>query len=332
MLNQQSILITGGSGFFGQNFVRYVLKKYPDIGRVIIFSRDELKHFAMSQDEVFNDPRIEFAIGDIRDLERLKKVSRNVDFIVHAAALKQVSVAEKSPYEFIKTNIIGSHNVIEASIENNVSKVVSISTEKASSPAGLYGATKLCSDKLFTSQHNHSYDNQTTFSVVRYGNVMGSTGSVIPFFLRKREEGKLPITDEKMTRFNITSNECSELVLTALEKSIGGEIFVPKLPSFNITDLSDAISPNALKRIIGIRPGEKLHEEMISTCDASRTIDVGPYFVITPNDSVSYQDHHKGVNVKPGFSYSSESNDDWMTVELIRELIRKHIDPDFEPL
>lgn len=274
-LNNKSILITGGTGSFGKAFTKTVLKKWPNIRRLVIFSRDEQKQFQMAQDYPISQyPMIRFFIGDVRDFERVKRALKGIDYVIHAAAMKHVPIAEYNPSECIKTNIIGAENIINACLETEVEKVVALSTDKAAAPINLYGATKLASDKLFIAANNIRGYNPIKFSVVRYGNVMGSNGSVIPFFLKKRKEGALPITDEKMTRFNISLDEGVQMVLHALETAWGGELFVPKIPSYKVTDVAEAIGPECKKEVIGIRPGEKIHEEMITSSDSYTTYDL----------------------------------------------------------
>jgi UDP-N-acetylglucosamine 4,6-dehydratase (inverting) len=333
MLNNKSILITGGTGSFGKKFVELVLQKFPDVKRLVVYSRDELKQFEMSQiypAEKF--PNVRFFIGDVRDRDRLKRACEGIDTIVHAAALKQVPAAEYNPMECIKTNILGAENVIEAAMTNGVHNVVALSTDKAAAPINLYGATKLCSDKLFIAANNMKGKRDLRFSVVRYGNVMGSRGSVIPFFLDKRKTGILPITDAEMTRFNISLDEGVEMVFYALENAMGGEIFVPKIPSYRITELAKAIAPTCKQIIVGIRPGEKLHEEMITAADSLNTLDAGPYYIILPAGSKLRDVYSQKKNAKPvtpGFCYNSGENEQWLTSEKIRQLIQEHVDPDF---
>ena len=334
-LNNKSILITGGTGSFGKKFIEIILEKFPDIGRVIVYSRDELKQFEMAQ--IFSHEKykaMRYFIGDVRDKERLKRACENVDYIIHAAALKQVPAAEYNPMECIKTNINGAENVIDAALDTNVKKVVALSTDKAAAPLNLYGATKLCSDKLFVAANNMSGSRDLNFSVVRYGNVMGSRGSVIPFFIKKRKEGVLPITDENMTRFNISLEESVDMVLHALEYSWGGEIFVPKIPSYKITDLAEAIGPNCERPVLGIRPGEKIHEEMITSSDSYNTVDAGNYYIILPQTFRYTKEEYMAANnaklVEPGFEYNSGTNTEWVGVEEIRDLIRKYVDPNFK--
>lgn len=330
MLNQKSILITGGTGSFGQAFVKKVLTKCPDIKRIVIYSRDEQKHFQMSQAFPASQfPQIRFFIGDVRDAERLKMAMHEIDYVIHAAAMKHVPIAEYNPMECIKTNIMGAENVINASLKSGVQKVVALSTDKAAAPINLYGATKLVSDKLFIAANNIRGWNPITFCVVRYGNVMGSNGSVIPFFLQKRKENRLPITDVNMTRFNITLADGVDMVLHALETAWGGEIFVPKIPSYKVIDVAEAIGPECEKPVIGIRPGEKIHEEMITSSDSYFTYDLGKYYVILPNQTMGWklEDFIKKFDAKKvpeGFYYNSGTNTEWIGVEEIRLLINEH--------
>lgn len=335
MLNGKSILVTGGTGSFGQKFVEVVLNKYPQVKRLVIFSRDELKQYEMSQNYPESKyPQIRFFIGDVRDAARLKRACEGIDIIVHAAALKHVPIAEYNPMECISTNVIGAENVVRAALDNNVKKVVALSTDKAAAPINLYGATKLCSDKLFIAANNMKGSRELSFSVVRYGNVLGSRGSVVPFFLNKRKEGLLPITHLEMTRFNITLQEGVEMVLHAIDKAWGGELFVPKIPSYRITDVAAAVGPDCRTAVTGIRPGEKLHEEMITKTDSLFTYDCGKYFVITPTipiwDLSQWARAFDAIKVPEGFQYSSGTNDSWLTVPEIRDLIRHHIDPNFK--
>jgi UDP-N-acetylglucosamine 4,6-dehydratase/5-epimerase len=336
MLNNKSLLITGGTGTLGKALVEEVLRKYPKIERLIVYSRDELKQFDMAQKfSEKNYPCMRYFIGDVRDLNRLNRAFEGVDYVIHAAALKQVPAAEYNPTEFIKTNIYGSENIIEACLDNNVLGVVSLSTDKAAAPINLYGSTKLCSDKLFVAANRYKGKRTTFFSVVRYGNVMGSRGSVIPFFIDKRINGELPITDPRMTRFNISLKEGVDMVLWALENSIGGEIFVPKIPSYLITDLAKAISPSAKLINVGIRPGEKIHEEMITKNDSLSTVDLGIYYAILPSffKKNSIKDYMKKFNataVGEDFSYNSGTNKDFLTTQQIVDLIKSNLDPDFE--
>lgn len=338
MLSGKSILVTGGTGSFGKKFVATVLQKFPDVKRVIVFSRDELKQFEMAQQFPSSKyPQIRFFIGDVRDRERLMRALEGVDIVVHAAALKQVPTAEYNPFEAIKTNVIGAQNIIEASLDSGVKKIVALSTDKAAAPINLYGATKLCSDKLFIAANNMIGYHDILFSVVRYGNVIGSRGSVVPFFLEKRKTGVLPITHPEMTRFNISLEEGISLVLFALEHAIGGEIFVPKIPSYRILDLAEAICPHCEKRIVGIRPGEKIHEEMITETDSLSTLELDKHYIIVPNyPFVSFEEtmkkylsYYQAKRVKEGFRYSSGQNTEWLSVEQIREQIRLHVDSNF---
>lgn len=332
MLSGKALLLTGGTGSFGRAFTASVLQRYPDIKRLVIYSRDELKQFEMSQ--VFSDsayPGLRYFIGDIRDKDRLRRALEGIDVVVHAAALKQVPVAEYNPFECIKTNVLGAQNLIEACLDTGVESVVALSTDKAAAPINLYGATKLASDKLFTAANNITGSRNLRFSVVRYGNVMGSRGSVVPFFLARRGSGVLPITDPEMTRFNITLQEGVDMVLWSMENAIGGEIFVPKIPSYRILDVAEAVGPECEKPIIGIRPGEKIHEEMITTSDSFYTIDLGDYYAILPSAGTTspaeYVTHTGGTPVQPGFSYNSGTNERFLTMEELRTLIREHADP-----
>ncbi len=334
MLKAKSILVTGGTGSFAKKFVETILLKYPEIERLVIYSRDELKQYEMAQQwPASRYPQIRFFIGDVRDKERLSRSLEGIDVVIHAAALKHVPAAEYNPFEAIKTNVFGAQNVIETSIDQGVKRVVALSTDKAAAPINLYGATKLCSDKLFIAANNFKGKHDIKFSVVRYGNVMGSRGSVIPFFLEKRKESVLPITDDRMTRFNIVLEEGVKLVLYALQNMWGGEIFVPKIPSYRITDVAEAIAPGAEKRMTGIRPGEKLHEEMITETDALSTIEFDKYFVILPSVPLwnidDFMRKFDGKLCPPGFRYQSGTNPEWLTVEQIRTLIRSHVDPSF---
>lgn len=333
----QSILITGGTGSFGKAFVRSVLDHCPKIKRLVVYSRDELKQFEMAQEFPANQyPALRFFIGDVRDPGRLARAMEGIDTVVHAAALKQVPAAEYNPFEFIKTNVMGAQNVIEACLDNGVRRVVALSTDKAAAPINLYGATKLCSDKLFIAANNFKGERDLRFSVVRYGNVMGSRGSVIPFFLNQAKTGTLPITDSAMTRFNISLDEGVEMVLWALERALGGEILVPKIPSYRISDVAEAIGPNCKQEIVGIRPGEKLHEEMITSSDSPSTIDLGSYYAILGGaqhkNMSEYLHKLKAKKVPAGFAYESGSNPEFLDVEQIRTLIRTNIDAEFKPV
>ena len=338
MLNGKSVLITGGTGSFGKKFVETILKRYPEVKRIVIYSRDELKQFELKQKYPESKyPQLRFFIGDVRDGERLKRACEGVDVIIHAAAIKQVDTAEYNPEECIKTNIHGAQNVINAALQTGVKHVVALSTDKACAPINLYGATKLTSDKLFTAANNISDSKDIKFSVVRYGNVMGSRGSVIPFFIHKRDNGvkELPITDMRMTRFNISLQAGVDLVMYAIGHHLGGEIFIPKIPSYHIVDVAKAIAPNIPLVEVGIRPGEKLHEEMITVTDALNTIDLGQYYAILPSVSFKHQreeylQHHQAVPVPQGFHYSSDQNEEWETVETLRAKIKEFVDPNFE--
>jgi len=329
-LNQKSVLITGGTGSLGKELTKTIINRWPNIKRLVIYSRDEQKQFQMAQE--FPETRYPFMryfIGDVRDLDRLKRAFSGVDYVIHAAAMKHVHIAEFNPDECIKTNIGGAENVIKACLTNNVKKVVALSTDKACAPINLYGATKLTSDKLFIAANNIRGNQDIVFSVVRYGNVMGSNGSVIPFFLKKKNDGFLPITDKRMTRFNISLAGGVDMVLYALENAWGGELFVPKIPSYRILDVADAIAPNCEKIYIGIRPGEKIHEEMITYSDSFSTFDLGKYYVVLPqNVSWNLDDFiskFKEKKVPEGFSYSSENNTEWESSESLRNLIKLHV-------
>jgi len=329
MLNNKTILVTGGTGSFGKKFIKTVFKKYKP-KKVIVYSRDELKQFEMSQDVPDSKYPIRYFIGDVRDYSRLKRAMEGVDVVIHAAALKQVPAAEYNPFEAVKTNIIGGQNVIDAAMSKNVSKVIALSTDKAAAPINLYGATKLASDKLFVAANNYKGTRNIKFSVVRYGNVMGSRGSVIPFFKKVAKNGTIPITDERMTRFNITLQEGVDFVLKSLERMWGGEIFVPKIPSYRITDIANAIAPNVPQEVVGIRPGEKLHEEMITQTDSLNSIEFDNYFVILP--SVNLWDIEKfkvesngnpGKSCEDGFAYNSGTNQHFLSIKELKALIDK---------
>lgn len=326
----KSLLITGGTGSFGKVLVETLLEKHPELRRIIVFSRDELKQFDMAQQfPTEKYPAMRYFLGDVRDAARLRRALEGVEYLVHAAALKQVPAAEYNPFEFVKTNVIGAQNLVEASMDMGVKRVVALSTDKAAAPINLYGATKLCSDKLFTAANNAIGSRDLRFSVVRYGNVMGSRGSVIPFFLDRRESGEIPITDERMTRFNISLAEGVEMVLWSLEHALGGEVFVPKIPSYRIMDLAKAVAPECKTKIVGIRPGEKIHEEMITSSDSFNTVDLGKYYAILPSsDEKVAQKYLKDLGaqpVEPGFAYNSGENEDFMTVEELRASIEKHM-------
>ena len=335
-MKDKSILITGGTGSLGKALTKHILTTHPEIKRLVIFSRDEQKQFEMEQEfphSKFN--QIRYFIGDVRDYERLERAFSGIDFVIHAAAMKHVHIAEYNPDECVKTNVGGAENVIKAALKTDVKHVVALSTDKACSPINLYGATKLTSDKLFVAANNIRGKKDIKFSVVRYGNVLGSNGSVIPFFIkRKKIDGVLPITVESMTRFNITLQGGVDMVMHALYTAWGGEIFVPKIPSYRIMDVAEAIGPNCEKPIIGIRPGEKIHEEMITSSDSFFTFDLGKYYVILPqqpNFKVNdFVEHFNAVKVSEGFSYNSKENLDWETVDSLRSLIRLHLDANFE--
>ena len=323
----QSILITGGTGSFGKAFVRTVLDHCPKIKRLVVYSRDELKQFEMAQEfPAHQYPALRFFIGDVRDKERLYRAMEGIDTVVHAAALKQVPAAEYNPFEFIKTNILGAQNVIDACLDHDVRRVVALSTDKAAAPINLYGATKLCSDKLFIAANNFKGTRDLRFSVVRYGNVMGSRGSVFPFFREKAKSGVIPITHPDMTRFNISLHDGVEMVLWALEKALGGEIFVPKIPSYRITDVAKAIAPDCKIEIVGIRPGEKIHEEMITISDSPNTVDLGEYYAILsasqPETRKKYIATYRATTVPESFVYESGTNSDFLTVAQLQELVQ----------
>lgn len=335
MLTNKSLLITGGTGSLGKALTKHILEKYPGIKRLIIFSRDEQKQFQMAQEYPTDKyPQLRYFIGDVRDKERLIRALQEVDFVIHAAAMKHVPIAEYNPDECIKTNIGGAQNVVDACLQTKVERVVALSTDKACAPINLYGATKLTSDKLFVAANNIKGNNPIRFSVVRYGNVMGSNGSVIPYFLNKKREGKLPITDPNMTRFNISLEGGVEMVMHGLEHAWGGEIFVPKIPSYRILDVAQAIGPDCEHVIVGIRPGEKVHEEMITPSDSFYTYDLGKYFTILPaTHKWKLEDFIERFNAKlvpQGFAYTSGDNNEWETVESLRALIKEHVDLSFE--
>ncbi len=335
MLNEKSVLVTGGTGSFGKKFTEMILKRYPDVRRLVIYSRDELKQFEMAQ--VYPEakyPQVRFFIGDVRDGPRFKRACEGIDVIIHAAALKQVPTAEYNPDECVKTNIGGAQTVIDAALATEVRIVVALSTDKAAAPINLYGATKLVSDKLFIAANNIKGKRNLRFSVVRYGNVMGSRGSVIPFFMRKAREGVLPITHKDMTRFNISLEEGVEMVFWAIENAAGSEIFVPKIPSYRIETMARAIAPRARFEYVGIRPGEKLHEEMITESDSYNTIEFNGYYAILPSDAKKQEfiGRFDAWEVSKGFRYCSGTNSKWLNEEDIRSLIRQHLYPDFEPI
>jgi UDP-N-acetylglucosamine 4,6-dehydratase/5-epimerase len=331
-LDRASILVTGGTGSFGKAFVKTVLSLYPNLRRLVIFSRDELKQFEMAQQfPTAKYPALRYFIGDIRDEKRLRRALEGIDVVVHAAALKQVPTAEYNPFECIKTNILGAQNLIEACLDSDVKRVVALSTDKAAAPINLYGATKLCSDKLFVAANNIKGARDIRFSVVRYGNVMGSRGSVVPFFLEKRKTGVLPITDPAMTRFNISLQEGVDMVLWSLRHAWGGEILVPKIASYRIIDVAQAIGPDCEHPVVGVRPGEKLHEEMITSSDSFNTVDFGRYYGILPGAGGEYsvEDYcrQEGVRRVPaGFCYNSETNEHFLSVEELRELVTEQVE------
>lgn len=331
MLSEKSILVTGGTGSFGKKFIQTILRQYPNIKRLVVYSRDELKQLEMAQ--AFPDSEhkgIRYFIGDIRDEPRLRRALENIDIVIHAAALKQVPTAEYNPFECIKTNVLGAQNLIEACLDSNVQQVIALSTDKAAAPINLYGATKLCSDKLFIAANNIKGKRDLRFSIVRYGNVMGSRGSVIPFFLQKRASGVLPITDPAMTRFNISLQQGVAMVLRALEHAWGGEVFIPKIPSYRIVDVATAIGPDCEQRIVGIRPGEKIHEEMITESDSLNAVDLGSHYAILPAGGLYTLPEYvaaKGAKlVSPKFSYNSGTNPDFLTVAQLRALIAEHVE------
>ena len=333
-LNNKSILITGGTGSFGKMFTKLILERNPDVKRLVIFSRDEQKHFNMAMEFPENKyPSMRYFIGDVRDKERLERAFEGIDIVIHAAAMKHVHLAEYNPSECIKTNINGAENVIAAAIKCGVKDVVALSTDKACAPINLYGATKLTSDKLFIAANNIKGSRDVKFSVVRYGNVMGSNGSVMPFFLNKIKDGVLPITDKRMTRFNISLQDCCQMVFDAIEKAWGGELFVPKIPSYKIVDVASAIGPDCIQEEVGIRPGEKLHEEMITVSDAINTYDIGKYYAILPQKTIfdreKFINHFNAKLVDSNFSYNSGENEEWETIESLRELVKIHVDPNF---
>lgn len=335
MLEGKSILITGGTGSLGKALTAHIFKQFPTIKRLVIFSRDEQKQFQMAQEYPAHlYPQIRFFIGDVRDRERLIRAMKGIDYVIHAAAMKHVPIAEYNPDECVKTNIHGAQNVIDACFETNVERVVALSTDKACAPINLYGATKLASDKLFVAANNIKGDNPIRFSVVRYGNVMGSNGSVIPFFINKKKDGILPITDVNMTRFNISLQGGVDMVMHALFEAWGGEIFIPKIPSYKILDVAQAVGPDCEHKVVGIRPGEKVHEEMITPSDSFYTYDLGKYYTILPaTHSWKLEDFMKTFNaekVEEGFAYNSGDNTEWETVEGLRILIKEHVDSTFE--
>jgi len=317
ILNGKSVLITGGTGSFGKKFIHKALTL--DVRKIIVFSRDELKQYEMKQE--FKDERLRFFIGDVRDKDRLYRAFDGVDIVIHAAAMKHVDACEYNPFEAVKTNIHGAQNIIEAAIDCGVEKVVALSTDKACSPVNLYGATKLASDKLFVAANAYVGDKKTNFSVVRYGNVVGSRGSVVPFFKKMKETGTLPVTDERMTRFWITLEQGVQFVLDNLERMHGGEIFVPKIPSMKVVDLAKAIGPDCEIEIVGIRPGEKLHEAMIMEDDARHTVEFDDYYIIQPEFPWWSKNFAEGGKSLPeGFAYTSDNNTEWLTIEQLEKL------------
>lgn len=334
MLKNKTILITGGTGSLGNALTSHILKHHKDLRKLVIYSRDEQKQYQMAQNfPVEKNPQIRFLIGDVRDKERMTRAFKDIDYVIHAAAMKHVHLAEYNPDECVKTNIGGAENVIHASLETGVQRVVALSTDKACAPINLYGATKLTSDKLFVAANNITGWNPIKFSVVRYGNVMGSNGSVIPFFLNKRSEGVLPITDPNMTRFNISLQGGVDMVMHALEQAWGGEIFIPKIPSYRILDVANAVAPECEHKVVGIRPGEKVHEEMITPSDSFYTYDLGKYYTILPSKPKWKVDNfiaeHKAKKVKEGFAYNSGENTEWETIDSLRSLIKEHVDSSF---
>ena len=323
ILDGKSVLVTGATGSFGKRFVKHVLEKHNP-ARLVIFSRDELKQFEMQQ--WLKSPKLRYFLGDVRDRDRLYRAFDGVQVVIHAAAMKQVPASEYNPMEAVKTNIIGAENVIDVCIDQKVERVIALSTDKAANPANLYGATKLCSDKLFIAANGLSGRHRTRFSVVRYGNVIGSRGSVIPFFIQKRKEGVLPITDPRMTRFWITLGQGTQFVSDSLERMHGGEIFVPKIPSMKIMDVAKAVAPDCRTEVIGIRPGEKLHEIMITPDDAWNTVELDRYYVIQPAadwwDSKTYTKNMHARRVPDGFQYSSDQNTEWMSADDLQDILK----------
>jgi UDP-N-acetylglucosamine 4,6-dehydratase len=334
-LENKTILITGGTGSLGKALTTHIFRHHSNIKKLIILSRDEQKQFQMAQEFPESQfPQIRFFLGDVRDEQRLVRAFQGVDIVIHAAAMKHVHLAEYNPDECIKTNIGGAQNVIHAALQTSVSNIVALSTDKACAPINLYGATKLTSDKLFVAANNIKGTNPIKFSVVRYGNVMGSNGSVIPFFLKKKNEGKLPITDASMTRFNISLQGGVDMVMHAMEHAWGGEIFIPKIPSYRITDVATAVAPECEQVIVGIRPGEKIHEEMITSSDSFYTYDLGKYYTIlptVPNFKIDdFINSFGAKKVAEGFNYDSGTNTEWETIDTLRTLIKEHVDSNFE--
>ena len=333
-LNGKTVLITGGTGSLGKALTRRIFEQWPNVKRLVIFSRDEQKQFQMAQTYPMSKyPAIRYFIGDVRDKNRLVRAMKGIQYVIHAAAMKHVHLAEYNPMECIKTNVLGAENVIAACLETEVENVVALSTDKACAPINLYGATKLTSDKLFVAANNITGWNPIKFSVVRYGNVMGSNGSVIPFFIKKRKDGFLPITDKRMTRFNITLDGGVDMVFHALGNAWGGEIFVPKIASYKITEVAKAIAPDIPHTEIGIRPGEKIHEEMITASDSFYTYDMGQYYAIIPSvpnwNEAKFAEHFQAKKVEQGFQYNSGENEDWVNAEELRLLIKQHVDSSF---
>jgi UDP-N-acetylglucosamine 4,6-dehydratase len=333
-LNEKGILITGGTGSLGKALTKTIFEKWPNVKRLVIYSRDEQKQYVMDQEYPHSKfPAIRFFVGDVRDKDRLTRALSGIDYVIHAAAMKHVHIAEYNPSECVKTNIGGAQNVIDACLVTGVKSVVALSTDKACAPINLYGATKLASDKLFVAANNIKGNNPIKFSVVRYGNVMGSNGSVIPFFIKKKKEGIIPITEPHMTRFNIPIQGGVDMVLYALENAWGGEIFIPKIPSYKIMELAKAIAPECEHRVIGIRPGEKIHEEMITPSDSFHTYDLGTYYTILPQKPVwkmdDYIAYFNAKKVPDGFSYNSGDNTEWETIDSLRSKIKEFVDPNF---
>lgn len=333
IIDGKSILVTGGSGSFGKRFIATLLENYSP-ARVVVFSRDELKQFEMQNSEPFKShlSTMRFFLGDVRDEQRLTKAMEDVDIVIHAAALKQVPMAEYNPFEAVKTNILGAENVVNAAISAGVWRVIALSTDKAAAPINLYGATKLASDKIFVAANNHSGKRDIKFSVVRYGNVLGSRGSIVPFFKERQAEGVIPITDDRMTRFTITLQEGVDFVLDCLARMWGGELFIPKIPSYRVVDVATAIAPDAEQRVVGIRPGEKLHEEMITETDSMSTVEFDKYYVILPSFKIwdigqfmETSSEAPGHMCEYGFQYNSGTNEDFLGVEEIRGLIESSL-------
>ena len=330
MINNKVILVTGGTGSFGSVFVEYLLANFKP-KKVMVFSRDEQKQFLMEKKLQKFRNKLRFLVGDVRDLQRLEFATKNVDILIHAAAMKHVLIAEYNPFEVVKTNVMGAQNVIDACLKNNVKKVIALSTDKASSPANIYGASKLTSDKLFIAANNYAGKNKNKFSVVRYGNVLGSKGSILPLFFKGAKNGLITITDKRMTRFNITLKESVDLVIKVLKNMVGGEIFVPKIPSFKVMDLAKAISSNSKIKFIGIKPGEKLHEELISVHESMNTIEYKKHFVITSTSEFfywnkkNYMKKFKGKKCDINFSYNSDNNKEKLTINVLKKIVQQEI-------